>query len=291
LGLRRVTGFLMAVGFVCFGTTAFATVTIQAKGDHTKVFLQASSGSPVISELSSGQVLQAGNVPVQGFRKVLVTVGNSKKIGFVSVNDVVLKGSNPRSSSAPYKRGRSAFDKTGRRMGVGLMLGGNYQTQGAQVVGNVTLSSVSGSGFIFGGVFSYPLLTKMTLEGEVFYKSTTATGTASDPLRNPGGATSTFNQSFLSFGALGQFFLFQSLPHLWLGPGLQIDYGMSETWQYGVYTQSPSASTFIEVYGAAGWDFMIHEKWKVSPQIRVGVFNSSPMLIEVDGIISGTYLF
>jgi hypothetical protein len=282
--MRKI--FLSIFVTLLIAAPAYGFETIKVSMPRLLVHSQPSLNSPVLGSYAQGQTIQVWGGPHDAFKKLYVKDLSGKNvIGYVTFGAQTI--SRPREND--QKISRALVKDLRRHWGVSFALGGVYATQGSDTITDASNNQVvtgTLSGFVpeFGAALLIPLSYRFSVDGYIYYKSSQLAGTYA---LNSTSGTITLTQSFVSFGALGRFYFGNKF---WIGPGLQIDYGLGDSAHLNGGTFPLSSSQYIFLYGSLGYDVNLSEKWYVTPQLRLGAdINGSPIIMEADIVINLTY--
>jgi hypothetical protein len=275
---------LLVLLFIFSTTAALAVESFRVPVPRLRVFAQPSTLSQVLTILTQGQVVQAGSNPGGGFKKVLVTDSTGKKrVGYVALADI------PAGARAATNTSRSRSRSGGggglhNHSAMGLVAGLAYDTGTRSISDSTgttyTTSTMSGTAPQFGGFYQFSLSQRFSINGELMYKSSSVSGTFVNSLlvTNP----VTITQSFITGSILGQFYP-SATGNFWIGPGLQLDFGLSAAANINSTNFSLSSNQFIQVYAATGYDFGITRSIYLTPVIAFGAqVNASPIILEAN---------
>jgi hypothetical protein len=290
--------------------------TLPINVGEVKVYSQPNTNSEVITTLFKGDHVPVSKKEIPLFKKVLITDGSNKKVGYIRNADLFPRGAPgaavrgvPRGSAkGPFRNqvGSRNFRKLNRNMhkryALGLSAGVNYQYQNSRTYSdasgaNVAIGTLSGANFELAGFFDIPFSYNFKLHSYFALKTVNVTGTATYQLGTvPALPESTIlNETFLTVGALGEIYP-SSRSNWWWGLGLQIDHGMNGSLTFGSFPpttlQGSDLPNFVLGQVAIGYDFNLGGNIFLIPAFKLGgVLNALPIIFEGDFLLDFAYAF
>jgi hypothetical protein len=306
--MPKMTLLVMAiVGLNVIGAGLACAEALEITVPEVRVYAKPDVKSEAITTLFNGDSVPVSTKGVPGFKKVLITDGASKKIGYVRLTDLVpLKAhvNNPKAAKAAAKT--RAVTKAAKslhgRYALGFAPGLSYQYQNSRSYtdsngGNATIGALSGSNVEFSGSLDVPLTYNIKLHTYLTFAQVNVTGTATYQTTTIAAVPepTLLNETFICLGAMAEIYM-SNKSNWWWGGLLQVNHGTSGSLTYGSFAaiklQSSELPNLILGQAATGYDFSLGGHFFLTPDLRIGgVLNALPIILEADANLTFAYGF